>query len=55
MYKDPSDPAASKEALNFFSWAYTRGDAMAEELDYVPLSGAEKLKIMNDWAQIKLK
>ena len=55
MYKDPSDSAASKEALNFFAWAYARGDAMAEELDYVPLSGAEKLKIMNDWAQIKLK
>jgi phosphate transport system substrate-binding protein len=33
----PHDPAAAKEALKFFSWAYSKGGKMAEELDYVPM------------------
>jgi len=37
MYKQPTDPAASAEALKFFAWAYKNGDKMAEELDYVPM------------------
>jgi phosphate transport system substrate-binding protein len=37
MYKKPSDPTASAEALKFFAWAYKSGDKMAESLDYVPM------------------
>ena len=37
MYKQPTDPAQAKSALDFFRWAYKDGDAMAESLDYVPL------------------
>jgi phosphate transport system substrate-binding protein len=37
VYKDPSDPAATKQALQFFDWAYANGDDMAMDLDYVPL------------------
>jgi phosphate transport system substrate-binding protein len=37
VYKQPTDPAATGEALKFFSWAYKNGDKMAEELDYVPM------------------
>jgi phosphate transport system substrate-binding protein len=37
MYKTPRDPAASKEALAFFSWAFEKGQSLAEQLDYVPL------------------
>ena len=34
IHKQPQDPAAATEALKFFAWAYTKGDKMAEDLDY---------------------
>jgi phosphate transport system substrate-binding protein len=37
MHKDSKDAADALTALKFFSWAYEKGDKMAEELDYVPL------------------
>ena len=37
VYKKPSDPAATGEALKFFAWAYKNGGQMAEGLDYVPM------------------
>jgi len=37
VYKQPSDAAATAEALKFFDWAYKNGGKMAEELDYVPM------------------
>jgi phosphate transport system substrate-binding protein len=37
MHKQPQDPVAAAEALKFFSWAYAKGDKMAEDLDYVPM------------------
>ena len=30
--------------VDFFKWAYEKGDTMADELDYVPLSKEEKVK-----------
>lgn len=33
---------AKAEAVKFWQWAITNGDKMAEELDYVPLTKAEK-------------
>ena len=33
-------PAASTVALKFFDWAYSKGDKMAEELDYIPMPDA---------------
>jgi phosphate transport system substrate-binding protein len=35
--KQPKDPAAAKEALKFFEWAYKNGDEMASALDYIPM------------------
>jgi phosphate transport system substrate-binding protein len=37
MYKQPADSAASAAALKFFDWAYSKGDEMAAELDYIPM------------------
>jgi phosphate transport system substrate-binding protein len=37
MHKEPQDPATSKLALDFFRWAYEKGDKLAEDLDYVPM------------------
>jgi len=54
MYKKPEKPAESAEALKFFSWAYTKGDAMAESLDYVPMPQNVVNDIKKMWrAEIK--
>jgi phosphate transport system substrate-binding protein len=37
VYKQPSDAAATGEALKFFAWAYKNGGQAAEALDYVPM------------------
>jgi len=37
MYKKPDDTAAASEALKFFHWAYAKGDAMADDLAYIPM------------------
>ncbi len=50
MYKAPKDAAAAAEALKFFDWAYTKGDKLAEELDYVPLLQAVKAQIRKTWS-----
>lgn len=51
MHKVPIDPIASAEALKFFSWAYGKtGDALAEELDYVPMPDAVVSQIKKTWA-----
>jgi phosphate transport system substrate-binding protein len=37
MYKVQDKPETAKEVLKFFDWAYTSGDKLASDLDYVPL------------------
>src|SRR5258707_5324760 len=39
VYKQPSDTAATGEALRFFAWAYKNGGKTAVELDYFPKAG----------------
>lgn len=48
--KQPQDPAAAKEALKFFDWAYSKGGKMAEDLDYVPMPAAVVTQIKKTWA-----
>jgi phosphate transport system substrate-binding protein len=50
IHKQPQDPAAAAEALKFFSWAYTKGDKMAEDLDYVPMPDNVVKAIQKVWA-----
>ena len=38
------------EALKFFAWAYTKGDKMAEDLDYVPMPDNVVTAIQKVWA-----
>jgi len=51
MYKQPSDPEANAIALRFFQWAYAQGDAMATELDYVPMPDSVVELIEAGWAE----
>ncbi|MCK9913510.1 phosphate ABC transporter substrate-binding protein PstS [Microbacteriaceae bacterium K1510] len=49
VYKQPSDAAATTEALKFFAWAYKNGGKMAEELDYVPMPANVVKDIETTW------
>jgi phosphate transport system substrate-binding protein len=49
VYKQPSDPAATGEALKFFAWAYKNGAKMAEELDYIPMPAKVAADVEKTW------
>ena len=53
MYKKSVDFTAAKNALKFFEWAYTNGDKMADDLDYVPISKEQKNKVVDLWKSIE--
>jgi len=54
MHKAQDKPDTAREALKFFSWAYSKGDAMAEQLDYVPMPNKVVELIRASWrSQIK--
>jgi phosphate transport system substrate-binding protein len=54
MYKQPTDKAASKEVVKFFTWAFKDGQQLALDLDYVPLPDALTKQIASKvWSQIK--
>ena len=50
LYKKPSDAAATGEALKFFAWAYAKGAAMAQALDYVPMPVNVVADIQKMWS-----
>ena len=50
MYKAQEKPASAAVALKFFDWAYTGGDKMAAELEYVPLPDTLKALVRKQWA-----
>ncbi|HEX5210923.1 MAG TPA: phosphate ABC transporter substrate-binding protein PstS [Pseudolabrys sp.] len=47
--KQPKDIAATKEALDFFAWAYKNGGQMAEGLDYIPMPASVVSLIQDKW------
>jgi phosphate transport system substrate-binding protein len=49
MYKKPTDVAASDDALQFFKWAYEKGDKMAQDLDYIPMPANVKKLVEAMW------
>ena len=50
MYKTPVDKAASAEAIKFFTWAFEKGDKLAEELDYIPMPNSVVKQIEKTWS-----
>jgi phosphate transport system substrate-binding protein len=50
VHEQPDNPLATAEALKFFSWAYSKGDKIAEELEYVPLPKNVVAEIEKTWA-----
>jgi phosphate transport system substrate-binding protein len=53
MHQAPQEPNASKQALDFFAWAYSSGDQMAVELDYIPLPDSVVELVYDEWKSIK--
>ena len=53
--KDPPNKAAAKDAIDFFKWAYQKGDKMAEDLDDIPMPDNVVKLVEAMWAKdIKL-
>jgi phosphate transport system substrate-binding protein len=50
MHKEAADKAAAKEAIKFFTWAFAKGDKMAEELDYIPMPDSVVKMIEKTWS-----
>lgn len=55
VHKSPEKPEQVAEALKFVDWAFSKGDAMAVELDYVPLPAPVKDQVRASWSAIKDK
>ena len=53
MHKVQEKPATATSALKFFDWAYTSGDKMADELEYVALPDSVKALVRKQWGEIK--
>jgi len=51
VYKTQQTPAAGNAVLSFFDWAYRNGQAMANELDYVPMPDAVVKLVEKTWAE----
>ena len=54
MHKQQSDPNIGKAVLKFFSWSFTNGNALATELDYVPLPKDVVTRVRNEWLKFNL-
>jgi phosphate transport system substrate-binding protein len=52
MYAKPADPARSTAALRFFDWAFSNGDKLALDLEYVPMPAAVKAKVRQEWLKV---
>ncbi|MFA7316186.1 MAG: phosphate ABC transporter substrate-binding protein PstS [Sulfuricella sp.] len=54
MHKSQDNPAQAANVLKFFEWAYSKGDNMALELDYIPMPDSVVKLIQGSWkANIK--
>ena len=52
MHKQAKDADDALTALKFFSWAYAKGDKIAEDLDYVPLPDNVVHMVEQTWSGI---
>jgi phosphate transport system substrate-binding protein len=52
VHKKQDKPEQGSEVLKFFDWAYSSGDNMASQLDYVPMPANTKAAIRASWKAI---
>jgi phosphate transport system substrate-binding protein len=53
MHKAQEKPVQGTNSLKFFEWAFSNGDKMAAELEYVPLPDSVKDLVRKQWSDIK--
>jgi phosphate transport system substrate-binding protein len=53
MHKAQDKPAQAMNTLKFFEWAFTNGDKMSSDLEYVPLPDNVKALVRKQWGEIK--
>jgi len=53
MHKVQDKPVQATNSLKFFDWAYSNGDKMASDLEYVPLPESVKALSRKAWGDIK--
>jgi phosphate transport system substrate-binding protein len=46
-----TNPEQGKATLKFFSWCFTNGAKMAEELDYIPIPSTVVKLIKDEWSR----
>ena len=51
MHTKQDNPAAGREVLKFFDWAFKNGDPLAQQLDYVAMPAKVKDMIRKTWAK----
>jgi phosphate transport system substrate-binding protein len=51
MHKAQDKPTSAAASLRFFDWAFSNGDAMSTELDYVPLPDSVEQLVRRLWAE----
>lgn len=49
MHKQQADAGKAQEVLKFFDWSFKNGDAMATELDYVPMPDSVVNLVQQEW------
>jgi phosphate transport system substrate-binding protein len=52
MHIKQDKPQQAVAVLKFFNWAYTDGDKIADELDYVPMPDSVKGAIRDQWRKL---
>ncbi|OOF82711.1 phosphate ABC transporter substrate-binding protein PstS [Rodentibacter ratti] len=53
--KNVADKERAETVLNFFDWAYKKGNEQAQKLDYVPLPDNVKQLVRDEWKKVNLK
>jgi len=53
MQKSQEKPAQAAASLKFFDWAFSNGDQMSADLEYVSLPDAVETLVRRSWAEIK--
>ncbi len=53
MQKSQEKPAQAAASLKFFDWAFSNGDQMSTDLEYVSLPDAVEALVRRSWAEIK--
>lgn len=53
--KNVVDKERAETVLNFFDWAYKKGNEQAQKLDYVPLPENVKQLVRDEWKKVNLK